>query len=34
VPDVARALRRFVHRDRFDAVLADLPEGAVEFWGA
>jgi uncharacterized protein (DUF2267 family) len=32
VPDVARALRRFVHQPRFDAVLATLPEGAVEFW--
>lgn len=32
VPDVARALRRFVHQIRFDDVLATLPEGAVEFW--
>ena len=32
VPDVARALRRFVHPARFDAVLATLPVGAVEFW--
>jgi uncharacterized protein (DUF2267 family) len=32
VPDVARAVRRFVHRVRFDAVLATLPEGAVDFW--
>lgn len=32
VPDVARALRRFVHPIRFDAVLATLPAGAVDFW--
>ena len=32
VPDVARAVRRFVHESRFDAVLATLPEGAVEVW--
>jgi uncharacterized protein (DUF2267 family) len=32
VPDVARALRRFVHRPRFDAVLTTLPPGAVLFW--
>jgi uncharacterized protein (DUF2267 family) len=32
VPDVARALRRFVHQGRFDALLATLPQGAVDFW--
>jgi uncharacterized protein (DUF2267 family) len=32
VPDVARALRRFVHEARFDALLATLPDGAVDFW--
>ncbi len=32
VPDVARALRRFVHPHRFHAVLATLPAGAVDFW--
>jgi uncharacterized protein (DUF2267 family) len=32
VPDVARALRRFVRADRFDAVLATLPEGAADVW--
>jgi uncharacterized protein (DUF2267 family) len=32
VPDVARALRRFVHEGRFDALLATLPEGSVDFW--
>lgn len=32
VPDVARALRRFVHQTRFDAVLGTLPTGAVDFW--
>ena len=32
VPDVARALRRFVHGPRFDALLATLPTGAVDFW--
>ena len=32
VPDVTRALRRFVHRTRFDGVLRTLPEGAVDFW--
>ncbi len=32
VPDVARALRRFVHGRRFDALLETLPEGAIEFW--
>jgi uncharacterized protein (DUF2267 family) len=32
VPDVARALRRFVHPVRFDAVLATLPAEAVDFW--
>jgi uncharacterized protein (DUF2267 family) len=32
VPDVARALRRFVHVGHLDALLQELPEGAVEFW--
>ena len=32
VPDVARAVRRFVHPTRFDALLATLPGGAVDFW--
>lgn len=32
VPDVARALRPFVHPHRFDALIASLPEGAESFW--
>lgn len=32
VPDVARAIRRFVHPSRFDEVVRSLPEGAEEFW--
>ncbi len=32
VPDVARALRRFVHPSRFDELIASLPHGAQEFW--
>lgn len=32
VPDVARALRRFVHSSRFEELLTSLPEGAREFW--
>ena len=29
---VAKALRKFVDECRFDALLAKLPEGAVQFW--
>ncbi len=32
VPDVARALRRFVHPFHFDELIASLPQGAEEFW--
>ena len=32
IRDVARALRRHVDGEVFDALLAQLPEGAVEFW--
>lgn len=30
--DVAAALRRHVDEEAFDRVLAELPEGAIEFW--
>jgi len=32
IRDVAEALRRHVDEDAFDKLLAQLPEGAVEFW--
>ena len=32
IRDVAEALRRHVGEDAFDKLLAQLPEGAVEFW--
>lgn len=32
IGDVAAAVRAVVERDRFDAVLASLPEGARGFW--
>jgi uncharacterized protein (DUF2267 family) len=32
IGDVARALRRCVDRERLDAVLATLPNGAADFW--
>lgn len=32
VPDVARAMRRFVVAADLDRLLATLPEGAVTFW--
>lgn len=32
IGDVARALRKNVDEKAFDAVLAFLPEGAVDFW--
>ncbi|MBC8092266.1 MAG: DUF2267 domain-containing protein [Pseudonocardia sp.] len=32
VPDVARAVRQFVHPTRFDELIASLPDGAAEFW--
>ena len=32
IRDVAQALRRHVDEEVFDALLAQLPEGAVEFW--
>ena len=32
IHDVAFALRRHVKREAFDAILASLPAGAVEFW--
>ena len=32
IRDVARALRRHVDGEVFDALLAQLPDGAVEFW--
>lgn len=32
IRDVALALRRHVDQDTFDRLLAQLPEGAAEFW--
>lgn len=32
IRDVAKALRRHVDEEAFDKLLAQLPEGAVEFW--
>lgn len=32
IQDVARALKKYVDREAFDRVLAELPEGAIEFW--
>lgn len=32
IRDVATALRRNINDEDFDRVLAELPEGAVEFW--
>ena len=32
IRDVATALRRNIDDEDFDRVLAELPEGAVEFW--
>jgi uncharacterized protein (DUF2267 family) len=32
IRDVADALRRHVDEEAFDRVLAELPEGAAEFW--
>lgn len=32
IRDVAEALRRHVDEEAFDKLLAQLPEGAVEFW--
>ncbi len=32
IRDVAKALRRHVDEEEFDNLLAQLPEGAVEFW--
>ena len=32
IRDVAEALRRHVDEDAFDKLLAQLPEGAIEFW--
>lgn len=32
IRDVAQALRRHVDEAAFDAILARLPDGAVEFW--
>ena len=32
IQDVAQALRRHVDEEAFDKLLAQLPEGAIEFW--
>jgi uncharacterized protein (DUF2267 family) len=32
IGDVARALRRHVDREAFDAILKKLPDGAATFW--
>ena len=32
IRDVAKALRRHVDEEAFDKLLAQLPEGSVEFW--
>ena len=32
IQDVARALRRHVHKEAFDDVLKKMPDGAKEFW--
>jgi len=32
IHDVAMALRRHVHEEDFDRMLAGLPQGAVDFW--
>ncbi len=32
IPDVARAVRRFVVASEFDGVLSSLPPGAIQFW--
>lgn len=32
IKDVAQALRRHVNKEVFDKLLAQLPEGAAEFW--
>jgi uncharacterized protein (DUF2267 family) len=32
IRDVAKALRRHVDEARFDKLLSQLPEGAIEFW--
>lgn len=32
IRDVAEALRRHVNEDDFDKLLAQLPDGAVDFW--
>lgn len=32
IRDVAEALRRHVDLEAFEAVLAELPRGAAEFW--
>jgi uncharacterized protein (DUF2267 family) len=34
IGDVARTVRRYVNEKALDALLADLPEGAADFWAA